>query len=341
MLATCRLATASSIHLCGCVRRERPPATNVTSRPAAWGELATQRAVMGAASGTGASRRGSASAAASAWAISKPGARYESLFNMIRQASPLGMRELLLLGTLLKLYMMVFMFSRVHHYTLWKFIGKVLWKNAATRPPVLIVLILLGWSWVVRTCTGAGMELELVLGGPTKPPAMAASCALVLTNVFLLVHLIHLVASEFPGLTWRPWLITNALLHVVFVLAITTPHRWLHPDARGSLLKAAWESLIAPFAPVTFWHVIVADYATSLAKAFADFQLMFCEAHAIATVKSAPGAPYVRTTLLWEQMHPACVDSPFNPVMLALPFWVRLWQCLHVYAQTRETKNLW
>ena len=31
--------------------------------------------------------------------------------------------------------------------------------------------------------------------------------------------------------------------------------------------------MIAPLAPVTFWHVIVADYLTSLAKAFSDLQV--------------------------------------------------------------------
>ncbi|KAG8470451.1 hypothetical protein KFE25_008872 [Diacronema lutheri] len=298
---------------------------------------------MGAGgTGSSVSRRSSLSPLTSAsWVTSKAGGRYEMLWHMMRQASPLGTRELVLFALLVKAYALVYTFSRVHHYTLWKFFAKLLWKNAATRPPVLIVLILLGWSWVVRTCTAAGMELELVLGGPTKPSSMAVSCALVLTNIFLSVHLVHLLASEVPGLTWRPWLTTNVLLHAVLALVIAAPHKWLHADARTSLLRAAWDSLIAPFAPVSFWHVIVADYATSLAKAFADVQLLFCEAHAIASLPEQPGAPYTRTTVLWEQMHPACVDSPFNPALLALPFWVRLCQCLHVYAHTKEQKNLW
>lgn len=296
---------------------------------------------MGAASGVETSRRTSLDMPSPLGGAPKAGARYESLFNMIRQASPLGMREVVLLGVLVKVYALVYVFSRVHHYTLWKFFAKLLWKNAATRPPVLIVLILLGWSWVVRTCNGKGIELELVLGGPTKPPAMAISCALVLVNIFLSIHLVHLLSSEVPGLTWRPWLLTNALLHVAYVLVIATPHRWLHADARGSLLRTAWDSFRAPFCPVTFWHVLVTDYATSLAKAFADFQLMLCSSYSILSLPHEPGAPYVRTTVLWEQMHPQCVNQPLNGLLLALPFWLRMMQCLHMYAKTKETKQLW
>jgi hypothetical protein len=260
----------------------------------------------------------------------------------MRQASPLGTRELGLTAGLVAVYGCVYMFSRVHHYTIWKFLAKLLWKNAATRPPILIVLILLGWAWVVRTCNTAGMELELVLTGPTKPPAMAVSCALVLFNVFLSIHLLHLLASELPGLEWRPSLVANAALHVVLALVACAPHRWLHADARASLLRTMWQSLIAPFAPVTFWHVIVADYATSLAKAFADMEVMACESVTIAHfARGAVGAPYVRTTVLWEENYRACVESPFNPLMLALPFSIRFWQCVRVYSLTYEQKNLW
>lgn len=266
---------------------------------------------------------------------------FDGLWKMLRLASPLGSRELVLLGVLVCMYLVLGRISRVHTYTPWKLAGKLLWKNATTRPPVLIILILSGWSWVVRTCTSAGMELEHVLGGPVKPSEMGVTCALVLLNMFLAVHLMHFVASEWPGMTWRPWLVSHWVLHVLMACVFLAPHHYLHADTRASLVRTAWDSLIAPLAPVTFWHVIVADYATSLAKAFADLQLMVCETTSILRTPREPGMAYVRTTDLWERYHGVCVDSVFNPLLLALPFWCRLWQCLHVYSKTREQKNLW
>ena len=55
----------------------------------------------------------------------------------------------------------------------------------------------------------------------------------------------------------------------------------LFAESRLSLVRTLWESMIAPLAPVNFWHVIVADYTTSLAKAFSDLQLATCISAAI------------------------------------------------------------
>lgn len=272
---------------------------------------------------------------------SKLGTTSEAMRKLMRQSSPFGERDFTLLALLVGVYCSLAAFSRVHTYSLAKLLGKLLWKNATARPPVLLILILVGWSWVVKTCTAAGMELERVLGGPTKPHEMATTCAITLLNVFLGVHLIHFVASEIPGLTWRPWLTSNVLLHLIFMLVGLLPHRYLHAEPRSSLVRTLWESLIAPLGPVTFWHVIVADYATSLAKAFADLQKMFCVTSSILAVHDSRPERYVRTTVLWDEFHGPCVDALSNSLMLALPFWCRLFQCLRVYSETREQKNLW
>ena len=50
---------------------------------------------------------------------------------------------------------------------------------------------------------------------------------------------------------------------------------------------------------------------------------------------------YVSTTTLWERHYASCTDTYANAVMLALPFWWRLMQCLKVYSVTHENKNLW
>ena len=131
-----------------------------------------------------------------------------------------------------------------------------------------------------------------------------------------------------------------------FGIALCLPFSGFHAESRFSLLQTLVESAVSPIAPVTFWHVIVADYLTSMAKAFADLQLTACisarilgdDAEALA---HGGGGHYQRSTRLWEVHHDSCFDSNANAIMLALPFWIRLMQCLKVYSETRETKNLW
>jgi len=205
--------------------------------------------------------------------------------------------------------------------------------------PVLLVLIVLGWAFVVKVARETGLNIDHVLGGRCMPPAHTLYAALTLLCLVLGAHLIHFVASEFPGLTWRPWLTCNIGLHVALLVLGTMPMPLFFADSRFSLLKTLHESLIAPCAPVNFWHVIVADYLTSLAKAFADLQSTACITFNIMGAEHGHG--YTPTSALWERHNAGCADSYINAVMLALPFWWRLMQCLKVYSVTREKKNLW
>jgi len=256
----------------------------------------------------------------------------------------------------------------IHPHSTVKLVGKLLWKNASVRPPVLLVLTLLGWAGVIRVCRSAGMPLDLVLGGSVQPAGatLRSACVLLALVVggrpalagwfgggspapFTLPRRVagfraaHVVASETPGLTWRPWLTTNLSLHLVILLAALLP-AGLSGASRRSLVSTLVESVIAPFAPVTFWHVIVADYLTSMAKAFSDLQLTACLSPGILAhygdYYATEHAGYTRSTALWEEHHAACASSRANAVMLALPFWWRLMQCLRVYHDTREVRRL-
>jgi len=230
--------------------------------------------------------------------------------------------------------------SEVHEPSTSNLVRKLLWKNASTRPPFLIFLTVAGWAWVVRVCRGSALNLEFVLGGAVQRPSATLQAALLLLVLLLVGHLVHIIASETPGLQWRPWLVCNIALHALFALLGVMPLQRLCPEARFSLMRTLAESVVAPFAPVTFWHVIVADYLTSMAKAMSDLQLTSCIASRIFT-GGAAGGVYVRSTELWNAYHESCADTYGNAVMLALPFWWRLMQCLKVYSQTREQKNLW
>ena len=226
------------------------------------------------------------------------------------------------------------------HSDAWKATAKLLWKNASARPPLLLVMAVAGWAWVIQVCRKSGMNISQVLGGPPQPEAATYHAALSLLCVVLCARLAYFIATEQHGLTWRPWLVCNVGLLLAMVCIGALPVRAFHAGSRFSLLKTLVESLIAPCAPVTFWHVLVADYLTSLAKTFSDLQLTACISSAILS-RDYNGAAYERTTDLWNSYHAQCSGSTANAVMLALPFWWRLMQCFRVYSETKEQKNLW
>lgn len=79
-----------------------------------------------------------------------------------------------------------------------------------------------------------------------------------------------LAGDPFACLATRPepWIFVF-LSTCLTVLPIQT----FYAASRLSLIRALLESIVAPMTQVTFWHVIVADYLTSLAKAFSDVQV--------------------------------------------------------------------
>ena len=258
---------------------------------------------------------------------------------------PYGSHRLLpYLATLLALllaYVVVAYQTELHEAGSVEMLSRLCWRNATVRPPILLVLIIAGWAVVVRVCRESGLNLDLVLGGRVQPSLASWHAALVLLCVVLTAHLVHFVASEIPGVTWRPWLTCNLALHAVLAVLGTMPAPVFQPESRFSLLRTLWESVIAPAAPVTFWHVIVADYLTSIAKALSDLQLSACISSAILAERAPQRGSYTPTLVLWEAHYTACIDTYWNALMLALPFWWRLMQCLKVYSVTREQKNLW
>lgn len=231
--------------------------------------------------------------------------------------------------------------SREANWSAPELASELLWKNASVRPPLLLILVFAGWGWVVLVCRASALNLEAVLGEPIEPAAATIHSALILWVLWLVVHVTHVIVSKTPGLTWRPFLTCNLSLHVIFAVLGMLPLSVLQRGSRISLGRTLFESVIAPFAPVTFWHVIVADYLTSLAKALSDIQMTSCISTNIVFLQREANVEHIRSAELWTRYHDRCTDSYANMVALALPFWWRLMQCLQVYSQTKEQKNLW
>jgi len=315
--------------------------------------------------------------------------------------------------------------SQTWYDRLYYVVDRTAWHNATARPPVILALVLFGWSFVVARCRSAGLKLELVMGpGPLLPARSTFRSALVLLDLILLAHLLNFLLEPFAGAARPVYLACDVFLVLLVAAAFCAPaERGNAPspressgssgddsaggsvvsrsasfddaaaaaaslksspkkltkttssgnvlpqngsnedqvgvedvksgglgEARIGVLRAIRDALGAPFSgPVTFWHVIVADYATSLAKALSDLQITACVvASALLfgdTTKSSADRvldPTARSysDAIFDAHKAACAASAANALCLALPFWCRLNQCLRCYFESRERKHL-
>ena len=248
-------------------------------------------------------------------------------------------------------------------------LAQVFYHTATTRPPILIVATLAGWAGVMKMSEKCGLKVAKVIG-PAAPlkPFTTFRCAVFLFDAILACRLLPIMVSRSiygtdPKASFV--LVGDICAYVCCLVALVMPpSHFCFPTKEGesysasrsaahakyghgllaetshsrdSLAWTLWETLLAPFAPVTFWHVIVADYATSLAKGLGDAHVTACVAAQaffdVDTIKEH--------SLWWEARRGSCASSWLNASALALPFWCRLFQCCAAYKETRHPKNLW
>ena len=184
-------------------------------------------------------------------------------------------------------------------------VAEIFYHTATTRPPMLLVATVMGWAGVMRCAEGLPVSKAI---GSTLKPAVTLRGAVVLLDGILICRLFPILwnfffqdAAEHHD-AWAT-LVGDIGAYVCCLVALMVPPsrffssaaafdaqrssahaKYGHglasetSHARASLTAALWETLLAPFAPVTFWHVIVADYATSLAKGLGDAHVTTCVA---------------------------------------------------------------
>ena len=164
-------------------------------------------------------------------------------------------------------------------------LSRLFWRTASARPPILVIAVLFGWCGVVHAGEAAGLRLSRPLGDGVAPPRATARAALALLDVVLLCRLVPFVADVvFATERFGTWCLTFDVVAygccVVFLVAPPSAVCRSPPDAYGpdraaahvkyesaavlqtahsrhALFRALVDSLCAPFAPVTFWHVVV------------------------------------------------------------------------------------
>jgi len=250
-------------------------------------------------------------------------------------------------------------------------VAQLFWRTATARPPVLIVATVMGWAGVMACAAQKRLRVDKVIGTVLEP-AKTFRCAIVLLNAVLACRLVPVAAAAVTGRRDSWSILTGDIAaYACCVVALLMPPSRLFSSgtssfdapersaahgkyghglasetsfARNGLATALWDTLLAPFAPpVTFWHVIVADYATSLAKGLGDAHVTTCvAANALFFQGSSSSRAREKShSVWWEARRGACASSLLNASALALPFWCRLFQCLMVFRETRHPKNLW
>ena len=115
--------------------------------------------------------------------------------------------------------------------------------------------------------------------------------------------------------------------HALLIGLLFCPARIACAEARWGTSRAILRTMSAPARQVTFDDVIFADCLTSMARGLSALEVLYCLSH---TPQAAP--TYGEHVMV---LHPHC--SPvLLAVMMAVPYWWRLQQCLRKYAETQQ-----
>ena len=125
-------------------------------------------------------------------------------------------------------------------------------------------------------------------------------------------------------------------LYIVLLVILLLPPTILHGQARYFFCLTL-RRVFLPVQSVTFSDFILADIMTSLAKALADLQRAVCLMVSGPVLFNLPGLDNPNKH---QGLRTCSRGSLFVNAVLALPYLLRMFQCLIVYASTREKPNL-
>jgi len=215
-----------------------------------------------------------------------------------------------------------------------------LWGAPWCRPAPLALLLLWGWCINLYIAQQAGLPLNAVLGPPTLQAATVLGAVTAATLLWLFAEVAALVlygwddSIVYPG--WH--LVVGVALCLTIILPGQGPDAIvrLGEPARASTRTLLWDIVTSPFAPVGFGHVLLADYATSLAKNFADVFVGACVALSSPTafrelsIDANDAAEYELQ----------CIHHWSTPWWIALPAVWRMLQCFRRYYEAPKGEHL-
>jgi len=218
--------------------------------------------------------------------------------------------------------------------------SELMWGAPWTRPIPLLLLLCGGW---VANCAivekGKVIDMDALtksaggcsLSSPRLQHMLGVFSAAYLATA-MMVHLGAVWSSRgADGLTMMPLTMDDHPRHemvhpgVILLTAAVLSFLWLapvnflHRSSRYALAKVVMACAIAPLAPVTFFHIVVADYSTSLAKSFGDAFVSGC------VIVSGPGIAMTENAAV--MLETQCIHHGLAPLAMSLPFVCRMMQC--------------
>ncbi|CAH9054449.1 unnamed protein product [Cuscuta europaea] len=119
------------------------------------------------------------------------------------------------------------------------------------------------------------------------------------------------------------------LLYAVLAMALISPFDIFYLSTRFFFLRTSWR-IVFPLQAITFPDFFLADIFTSMSKVFSDLERSVCRMvhRQVATIA-------------WFEADSVCGShSVAIPIVLVLPYFFRLFQCLRQYKDTREKNTL-
>lgn len=227
------------------------------------------------------------------------------------------------------------------------FAAEMFWSRPWTRPLSMLILVLWGYSFNNWVFSRSGIDTSKVFVSPQPPVFDAIEAAAAVTWLFITLHTLPFV-GVLTHYTYNGMGVPDATHHLLlsglFFGVLCVMHKFFgvrhvaEPFNLRALLGVLRDCVTTPCAgPVTFAHVLIADYLTSLAKTFADVSISFCVVANLPLVSEWPSPAVAEASRTAQQQ---CTHSLMVPAVILIPTAIRVMQCWKVYRVTGEPFNL-
>jgi len=191
----------------------------------------------------------------------------------------------------------------------------------------ILCLISFGWFWGFDVWVWSKYRINYVFIFEFDPRSRLTyyeiwSESASWTTIYLVCTLIYLKSCHYIG--DRYLIVIPAALYSFFILRLFCPLIFPYWETRACLLANLWQTIIAPFGLVRFRHFYTGDVLTSLVKVLADFYMATC-------LLVTGEFNFAKDTGSCHNSKPVGI-----PVIICLPYWFRLMQCLNQVWKTGE-----
>ncbi|CAK9118793.1 unnamed protein product [Durusdinium trenchii] len=213
------------------------------------------------------------------------------------------------------------------------------------------VLVILGLAYVARVCEDNFINHFFILGIDPRcrvSPNFLFTWAMLLSSAWILVFGFYVVdykwmvlplvwasSTRLERASWHYVLYPTVLLGLTVALLLR-PSAVCRCKYKVQILRGVGRTCLAPFYAVNFGDNMVGDVLTSLARPLRDVPAAMCYLGSHHPQLQSAMEQFVKS----GNTCPAWEHEIISPLIAALPFWFRLWQCARRFWDTGQKRNL-